>query len=122
MSKVLLIEDDVSIANLYKTELEIRGHTLQVLNEGSNVVETAAEFQPDLIILDIQLPSKDGLSILQELKADSRTSSFKVIMLTNYATDENIDKALALGAEDFIPKHRIVPEELGEKVDSLLKQ
>ncbi len=121
MSKVLLIEDDTSIATLYKTELEIRGHTLQLLTEGSNVVETAAKFQPDLIILDIQLPSKDGLSILKELKEDSRTSGFKVIMLTNYATDENIDKALALGAEDFIPKHRIVPEELGEKVDSLLK-
>src|SRR3989344_6580551 len=117
MPKVLLVEDDSSISNLYKTELELRGHQVVVHATGSGVVEKAVETSPDIILLDIQLPDKDGLTILKELKENKRTSEIKVIVVTNYSDDKNVSAALDLGAEDFIPKFRIVPEELANKVE-----
>ena len=120
MAKILLIEDDLSIANLYKTELELDGHNVTHLENGAGTVSTAKSEKPDIILLDIQLPDKDGLTILSDLKADSATKDIKVVMLTNYANEENVEKALSIGAEDFIPKHRIVPEELSAKVNSMV--
>ena len=120
MANILLIEDDISIAKLYTTELNLRGHTVTHVISGLNIVETATKVKPELILLDIQLPDKDGLTLLSELKADATTKAIKVIILSNYSSEENIDKALKIGAEDFIPKHRIVPEELGQKVESYI--
>lgn len=120
MANILLIEDDTSIAKLYTTELNLRGHSVTHVISGLNIVDTAKKVKPDLILLDIQLPDKDGLTLLGELKADETTKKIKVIILSNYASEENIDKALKIGAEDFIPKHRIVPEELGQKVESII--
>jgi CheY-like chemotaxis protein len=120
MAKILLVEDDVSIAKLYKTELSLRGHTVDHTASGDNIVDAAKTSKPDIILLDIQLPKKDGLTLLAELKQDAETKAIKVVVLSNYAGEENVEKALQLGAIDFIPKHRIVPEELGEKVESLV--
>ena len=120
MANILLIEDDTSIAKLYTTELNLRGHTVTHVISGLNIVDTTKKIKPDIILLDIQLPDKDGLTLLGELKADDTTKKTKVVILSNYASEENIDKALKIGADDFIPKHRIVPEELGQKVESVL--
>ncbi|NCT55678.1 response regulator [bacterium] len=120
MAKILLIEDDLSIAKLYKTELELDGHNVTHLENGAKTVDTAKAETPDIILLDIQLPDKDGLTILADLKDDELTKNIKVVMLTNYANEENVEKALNMGAEDFIPKHRIVPQELSAKVNSMV--
>lgn len=120
MAKVLLIEDDLSIASLYKTELEMDGHQITHLESGSEALQTAKSLSPDVILLDIQLPDKDGITLLKEFKGDPATKDFKVVMLTNYANEENVEIALSEGAEDFIPKHRIVPAELAQKVNSLV--
>ncbi|PIR43624.1 hypothetical protein COV24_01700 [candidate division WWE3 bacterium CG10_big_fil_rev_8_21_14_0_10_32_10] len=120
MAKVLIVEDDTSIANLYKTELDLRGHKVQVMDNGTGVIEKIVEFSPDLILLDIQLPDKDGLTILKEIKADPKAKDVKVIVVSNYSDDKNVEAALDLGALDFIPKFRVVPEELGEKVEKSL--
>lgn len=120
MAKILLIEDDLSIAKIYKTELELDGHNVTHLESGGNSLETAKLEKPDIILLDIQLPDKDGLTLLSEFKGDAATKDIKVIMLTNYANEENVEKALELGAEDFIPKHRIAPAELSQKVSSMV--
>lgn len=120
MAKILLIEDDASIASLYKTELSLRGHTVEHLATGSGVLEKSKSFKPDIVLLDIQLPDRDGLTILTDLKADAETKNIPVLMVTNYSDDANVSKALDAGAADFIPKFRIVPEELGKKIESLV--
>jgi DNA-binding response OmpR family regulator len=120
MAKILLVEDDTSVANLYTTEFSLRGHTVQHIVDGNLLLDAVAKMKPDVVLLDIQLPTKDGLTLLKELKSDPNLKSTKVIVLSNYAGEENVNKALEIGAIDFIPKHRIVPEELGEKVESLV--
>ncbi|MBP7859480.1 response regulator [Patescibacteria group bacterium] len=122
MSKILLVEDDTSIAKLYKTELSLRGHEVSHVTDGKDLVDVVVKTNPDIILLDIQLPTIDGLSVLADLKKNEKTKNIKVLMLSNYANEENIEKALSMGAVDFIPKHRIVPEELGVKVESILAQ
>jgi len=120
MAKILLVEDDAAIANLYQAELKLRDHSVIYSNNGENLVELVKKEKPDIILLDIQLPQKDGLTLLSELKSNGDTKDVKVIVLSNYASQENVDKALQMGAIDFIPKHRIVPEELGIKIEQLV--
>ena len=120
MAKILIVEDDASIASLYKTELELNKHVVKVLGTGVNAVKEANDFGPDLILLDIQLPDKGGVEILKDLRNNTATKSTKIAMLTNYATDTNIDASLEAGADDFIPKYKIVPEELTQKVAELI--
>lgn len=120
MAKILLVEDDTSIAKLYKTELSLRGHEVSHVTDGKDLIPIIEKTAPDIILLDIQLPTIDGLSVLSQIKSNEKTKGIKVLMLSNYANEENIEKALSMGASDFIPKHRIVPEELGIKVESVI--
>lgn len=120
MANILLVEDDNSMAKLYKTELSLRGHQVSHITDGKDLLSVIEKTNPDIILLDIQLPTIDGLSVLADLKQNEKTKNIKVVMLSNYANEENIEKALSMGAVDFIPKHRVVPEELGIKVESVL--
>ena len=118
MKKIILVEDDESLYRMYSTELELRGYTIIWVNKGNDVMPTVLKEKPDLVFLDIMLPEKDGLTILQELKQNAESKKYPVIMITNFGNDENVSKALSLGAEDFILKYKIVPSEVGDKVDS----
>lgn len=118
--KLLIVEDDASLFNLYKTELELKGYDVVHVADGTNAAQTIAETNPDLVLLDLMLPGKNGLQILEEVKANPATKALKVIMLTNFGNDDNVSRALELGAEDYIMKYNIVPSELSDKVASLL--
>jgi len=120
MPKVLMVEDEDGLHSLYKTELEERGFTVIRNSTGKDVIGTVKSSKPDIILLDIMLPEKSGLEILTELKGDSDAKKIPVMMLTNYGKDENVKKALEDGAEDFILKYRIVPEEVGKKISAHL--
>lgn len=118
--KILIIEDDLPLYNLYKTELELKGYEVSNVSDGNLGFEAVKSQAPDLLLLDLMLPGKNGLQILEELKAQAETKSVRVVMLTNFGNEDNVGKALELGAEDYIMKYNIVPSELSDKVVSLL--
>ena len=118
--KILIIEDDVSLYTMYATELGLKAYDVSNVADGATAVEAIKTRTPDLILLDLMLPGKNGLEILQEIKSLPETKDIKVVMLTNFGNDENISKALELGAEDYIMKYNIVPSELSDKVASIL--
>lgn len=118
--KIVIVEDDTSLYNLYKIELETKGYDIVNVADGSLALNTIKEQKPDLVLLDLMLPGKNGLQILEELKADTEGKANRVIMLTNFGNEDNVSRALELGAEDYIMKYNIVPSELSEKVASLL--
>jgi len=118
--KVLIIEDDIALYNMYSTELSLKGYEVLNVSDGSKAFEEAKKEKPDLVLLDVMLPQKNGLAILEELKSNEDTRDIRVVMLTNYGTDENISKAVELGAEDYIMKYNIVPSELSSKVNAIL--
>jgi len=117
---ILLVEDDESLYNLYSTEFDLNGHTIAWHKVGTGVIERIKEEKPDAILLDIMLPEKTGLEVLKNIKANKDTSNIPVIMLTNFGTQENVHEAIENGADDFIMKHNVVPEEIVEKVTSIV--
>jgi DNA-binding response OmpR family regulator len=117
---ILIVEDDMALANLYKTELESQGHTVIHVSEGAQAIDSIRQNTPDLVLLDIMLPGKNGLEILQDVRATEDLKDTKVIMLTNFGNEENVSTALELGALDYVMKYKITPSEMSSKISILL--
>jgi DNA-binding response OmpR family regulator len=118
--KVLIVEDDTALYTMYAMELSIKGYDVSNVADGALGLEAVKTRRPDLVFMDLMLPNKNGLQILEEIKNDPDVKSTKVVMLTNFGNDENISRALELGAEDYIMKYNIVPSELSDKVAAIL--
>lgn len=119
--KVLIVEDEESLAQMYQTKFENEGYEVLVANDGSEGIEKAKKDKPDIILLDIILPKKDGFMVLKELKADKTTANIKIIMLTNLGQDEDVTKGKKLGALDYLVKANLTPAQLVDKVAEYLK-
>jgi len=102
--KILYAEDQESIARLVQFKLEKEGFEIIILTDGSKVVQTVVEQKPSLILLDMMLPIKDGLTILEELKSIDAVKNIPVIMLSVQGDEKKILKALNSGAVDYIQK------------------
>ena len=100
-NKILVIDDEKSIADIIKFNLEKDGHEVETAYDGEEGIKIVKTFIPDLAILDIMMPKKDGFQVLKEIRMEY---NFPVIMLT--AKDEEFDKVLGLelGADDYITK------------------
>ncbi len=115
---ILIAEDEPKISALVSEYLQGAGYVASIVDEGDHVLPAIAEKQPDLLLLDVMLPGKDGLQVLRELRKDSQ---LPVIMLT--ARVEEIDRLLGLefGADDYVCKP-FSPRELVARVRALLRR
>jgi DNA-binding response OmpR family regulator len=120
-SKLLVIEDDQYLADIYATKLKLEGFDVEIANDGKTGVEMAKKMLPELILLDILLPSMDGFSVLRALKANEETKDITVVMLTNLNSPEDVKKGMELGAVDYMVKAHYVPTDIVNKVRSILK-
>jgi DNA-binding response OmpR family regulator len=102
--KIFYAEDSDSLVKLMTYKLQNEGYEITVFTNGENVYETVIAEKPDLVILDLMMPIKDGLTILKEIKSNPETSSIPVIMLTTNAEEDTILKALESGANEYITK------------------
>lgn len=124
-AKILLIDDDVDFVEATKIVLESKPYEVIVACEGDEGLRKAREEKPDLILLDVIMPVKDGFTAAEEFKKDAELSKIPVIMLTSYAerggeTSIAASRGLTLEAEDYIDKP-VKPEELLERVEKQLK-
>lgn len=119
--EVLIVEDEESLAQMYKTKFEREGYQVIVAVDGAVGLELAVKNQPDIILLDIILPQKDGFMVLKELKENKKTKDIKVLMLTNLGQDEDMVKGKKLGAADYLLKADLTPAQLVDKVIEHLK-
>ncbi len=110
----------MALANLYKTELEMAGYTVVHVAEGTAALEGIKANAPGIVLLDIMLPGKNGLEILQDIRDAEDVKDTKVLMLTNFGNEENVSTALELGALDYIMKYKITPTEMKDKIGNLL--
>jgi two-component system alkaline phosphatase synthesis response regulator PhoP len=119
MARVLLIEDNVDLAYGLQNNLEIEGYEVRVAERGEVGLEQAAEWDPDLIILDLMLPDLDGYRVLQHLRKSGAMTP--VLILT--ARGEESDKVLGfrLGADDYVTKPFGVLELLA-RVEAILRR
>lgn len=102
--KVLIIDDEIDLAKIAKERLEANGYQVFWAKDGDEGIRMAVEEKPDLILLDILIPKKDGLVTLQELKSDMLTWGIPVIMLTIKSESDTMMKAQELGAADYFMK------------------
>lgn len=121
MKKILIIEDELNIYELIKFNLETHGFEVDGVQDGALAIEKILAVLPDLIILDLMLPGKDGISICREIRANAVISYIPIIMLT--AKSEEFDKVLGLeiGADDYITKPFGV-KELCARVKAVLRR
>ena len=120
MSKILFVEDDQAFYNLCSMELKMKGFDVVHVVDGSLAVERIRAEKPDAVLLDIVLPGMNGLDVLKEMKEDDELKEIKVAMLTNFGMDDNVNKAMDLGANDYFMKYNIVLSELPDKISALL--
>lgn len=118
--KILLIEDDLFLSNMYKTKLELEGFNVIVARDGESGYRQAEETKPDLILLDIILPKKDGFEVLRELKENAAVKEIPVILLSNLGQRSDIDRGLNLGAADYLVKAHFMPSEVTAKIRQIL--
>jgi CheY-like chemotaxis protein len=118
---VLFVEDDPSVAQMYKLKLELDGYQVAVAADGEAAVQMATQNPPDIIFLDIRLPKLDGLAVLEALRADERTKAVPVVILSNYSERELVERGLRLGALEYLIKSQTTPAKLVSGVESWLK-
>ncbi len=119
--KILVVEDEPDMAELVAFKLKRAGFQTVVSHDGLSGLERAWAEEPDLIILDLMLPGKDGFAVFRDLRRDSRTSQTPVIMLTARAQTEDRIKGLQEGADDYLTKP-FSPKELILRVQSVLRR
>ncbi|WP_136077414.1 response regulator [Pontiella desulfatans] len=102
--KILVVEDEAPIQELLLFNLERNKYRVKVVDSGEEALTLAAQFQPDLILLDIMLPGADGLEVCKRLKADPKTERIPIIMLTALCEEADVVTGLELGADDYVTK------------------
>lgn len=121
MQKILIVEDERDIADLVGFNLERAGYEVLKAHDGITGADVAIRERPDLVILDLMLPGKDGYGVFKELRRDSRSRDIPVIMLTARAQTEDRIQGLEAGADDYLTKP-FSPKELMLRVQAVLKR
>jgi DNA-binding response OmpR family regulator len=120
--RVLFVEDDPSVAQMYKLKLELDGYDVEVASDGEKALEIARTDRPDIIFLDIRLPKLDGFGVLEALRKEPKTERLPVVILSNYSEKELIERGLRLGALDYLIKTQTTPAHLSSGLEKWLKE
>jgi two-component system, OmpR family, alkaline phosphatase synthesis response regulator PhoP len=120
--RLLFIEDDPAVAEMYKLKLELDGYTVTVAKDGEEGLQMANDRPPDIIFLDTRLPKMDGFAVLERLRSEERTAEIPVIILSNYGERELVDRGLKLGALEYLIKSQTTPANLSRGVEGWLKE
>ncbi len=120
MKKILIIEDDKFLRELIVKKVTNEGFRVVRAIDGEEGIKKIKEEKPDLVLLDLILPGIDGFEVLSHMKEDPALSSIPVIILSNLGQKEDIDRAMKLGATDYLIKAHFTPGEIIEKIKANL--
>ncbi len=115
--KILIVEDDEVLLSVLSEKLEKIGFLVVSAMDGEAAMRVIQASHPNLILLDLLLPKKDGFAVLEELKSTPTLKTIPVIVLSNLDQDENLKRAFRLGVEDYIVKTQHTLNEIVEKVE-----
>ena len=122
MKRILLAEDDRFLRRAAQTKLEQAGFGVEVATDGEEAIAALRrEPKPDLLLLDMLMPRKDGMTVLREMRADEALRGIPVVILSNSSKDGEIQKANALGAVHYWIKSNLSLQELCTRVQGLLE-
>ncbi|MFH1744756.1 MAG: response regulator [bacterium] len=122
--KVLLVEDDSFLRDICSKKLTKEGFTVYEAIDGAQALDSAGKVEPDVILLDIVLPAVDGFQILYGIRnhSNKKINKAPVIMLSNLGQDDDIKRAMDMGANDYLVKAHFTTEEIVEKVKGVLEK
>ncbi len=118
--KIIIIEDDKFLSDIYKTKFESEGFKVTAVNDGEKGLKAIQTKKPDIVLLDVLLPKLDGFTILETLKKDKTTKDIPVVLLTSMGRKEDVIKGLEMGAADYLIKAHFKPTEVVDKVKKIL--
>ena len=118
--KILMIEDDIFLRKIYRDQLTREGFDFVEATNGLEGLNKVASEKPDIILLDLMLPRKNGFDVLKDLQASEQTKSIPVIIISNLGQELDIKEAMDLGAKDYLIKTEVKLSEVIEKIKALL--
>lgn len=118
--KILFIEDDLTLASLFTMRMEAEGFEVCQAHDGDAALQSAKEFRPDLVLCDIMMPHVNGYDVIDILKNTNETANAKIVVISALSQPEDIEKAMKLGADDYIVKSQVVVDDIMNRLRSLL--
>jgi CheY-like chemotaxis protein len=121
IAKVLVVDDDRVIAEMYSLALSRAGHEVVLANDGEAGLRAASTMRPDLVFLDVRMPKMDGVEVLRNLASVKATREIPVVMLSNYDEPVLVQQSLGLGAKEYLVKAGTNPADLDRIVNHWVK-
>lgn len=121
MTKIAIIEDDAAIPQMYRMKFESEGFDVKLADNGRTGIELVKKFQPDIILLDLQMPEVGGPETLKMIRDNPASKDTPVIILTNLGEEEAPKELRALGVSGYIVKADYTPRQVVSKVKDILK-
>lgn len=116
MKKILIIEDEEILLNLLQKKLIEEGYDVSIAVNGEEGLEIMRKTIPDLVLLDIVMPKKDGFEVMEEMCSDEALKNIPIVIISNSGQEMELDRARKLGAKDWLVKTEFDPMEVVEKV------
>lgn len=116
LKRILLVEDDDSLASVYVNRLQAEGFDVRRVANGEDALASALSYKPDLVVLDVMMPKVSGFDVLDILRNTPETAHLKVIMLTALSQESDKAKAESLGADDYLVKSQVVIADVVERI------
>jgi two-component system phosphate regulon response regulator PhoB len=120
--KILLVEDDDALANVYVMRLKAEGFEVARVANGEDALAAAKEHKPDLVLLDAMMPKVSGFDVLDIIRNTPETANLKIIMLTALSQESDKQRAQGLGVDDYLVKSQVVISDVVDRIKFHLAQ
>ncbi len=120
--KILLVDDTEFYQKMYKTKLLTEGYHVMTANNGLEAIKAIAAEKPDMILLDLMMPVMDGFKVLQSIKMNNLFKDIPVVVFSAKGDTDEISKAIAAGASDFLVKATSTPNKVVEKIKQIMEK
>ncbi|HSX36954.1 MAG TPA: response regulator [Patescibacteria group bacterium] len=114
--RILLVEDDDALANVYLTRLQAEGFDTRRVANGEDALASALSYKPDLVLLDVMMPKVSGFDVLDILRNTPETANLKIVMLTALSQDSDKQRAESLGVDDYLVKSQVVIADVIDRI------
>jgi len=116
LKRILLVEDDDGLANVYVSRLQAEGFDVRRVANGEEALAAALSYHPDLVLLDVMMPKVSGFDVLDILRNTPETANLKIIMLTALSQQSDKERAEALGVDDYLVKSQVVIADVVDRI------
>ncbi|MDI6778063.1 MAG: response regulator [Patescibacteria group bacterium] len=120
MSKIMIVEDDPMLIEIYEKKLSDSGFEVKVVTSGAAVKDEMTAWKPEFVLLDMVLPDMDGFEILEAIKKEPEIKDIPVYVFSNLSAKEDIDRTTSLGAAGFLTKSSCSPTQLAEELKKIV--